>query len=118
MKALVPIYLACWALSPVVLGWAIRRWWKSVPRFETPNWRSRLALAAFSLGGLSLALWYILTIRGLVRGARYYDAIPLDGWGSLAGLAGFLCSLPAKGNLKWPAFIVSAAMVFVWVFPA
>jgi len=120
MKALVPIDFACLVLVPVVLGWAVRRWWKLEPRFEAPKWKSRLALTAFSLGGLSLLLWCAIIIRGLIGkglGFRYYDLIPYDGLGSLFALVGSVTSLPANGKLRWPAFFISTAMVFIWLFP-
>jgi hypothetical protein len=119
MKAIVPLWIACWVLAPLLFGWAIWRWWRSKPRFELPLWRSRLALAAFGLGGLSLLLSYFVVIRGQVaiaRGSRYYDLLPFDGLGSLLGLAGAVTSLAAKGNLRWPAFFISAAMVLIWYF--
>ena len=118
MKALAPIYVAYLVLAPIALGRAAMLWWKSKQRFEAPKWRSRLALVAFSLGGLSLVLWYALMIRGLVGEGRFYDAIPFDGLGSCSGLVGFLASFPARGKLRWPACIVSAAMTVIWVLPA
>jgi hypothetical protein len=116
MSVLVPLYLICWVLVPVTLGWALRRWWKSEPRFELPTWRSRLALAAFSLGGLSVVLWFVLVIWARARGFRHYDPILLRcyGVGLLLGLGGVVSSLPGKGKLRWPACLISFAMVFMW----
>jgi hypothetical protein len=121
MSVLIPIYLICWVLVPGTFGWALRRWWKSVPRFELPIWRSRLALGAFSLGGLSVLLWFFLVIWAVARGGfRYYDPILLRcyGVGLLLGLGGFVLGLPGKGKLRWPACLISFAMVFMWFVAA
>ena len=112
-----PIYLI-WGVVSVTLAWALRRWWKSPPRWELPIWRSALAFAAFNLSGLSVALWFALVIWALVRGG-----IPaLDptlqrcyGVGELLGLCGIVLALPGNGKLRWPACLVSFVMVFMWL---
>src|ERR1700685_3516664 len=98
MYILIGIYVTCWALLPCTFVWAIGRWWKSVPRFEAPRWRSQLALSAFSFGGLSLLLWCVLALLG--RGFRPYDPALLQCFriGILLGLVGFVIGLPAKGK--------------------
>jgi hypothetical protein len=107
-----------WGLVSVTLVWALRRWWKSGLRWELPVWRSRLAFAAFSLSGLSVALWFVLAIWSLTRGGipaldptlrHCYSA------GELLGLGGFVLGLPGAGKLKWPACCISFAMVFMWL---
>jgi hypothetical protein len=121
MSVLIPLYLVCWVLAPVTLGWAFRRWWRSEPRFELPVWRSQLAFAAFSLGGLSVTLWFVLVIWSMARGGfPYYDPILLRcyGVGLLLGFGGFLFGLPGKGKLRWPACLISSAMVFMWLIAA
>jgi len=121
MNVIIPLYLLCWVLVPVTLGWALNRWRKSTQRFQTPEWRSRLAVAAFSLGGLSALLWFVIVIWALVGGGfRYYDPILLRsfGLGLLLSLGGFVLSLPAKGKLRWPGCIISCAMVFMWLVAA
>jgi hypothetical protein len=120
MSFVIPLYLLCWVLVPVTLGWALRRWWKSEPRFELPLWRSQLAFAAFSLGGLSVMLWFVLVIWARLRGFRHYDPILLRsyGVGLLLGLGGFASSILGKGKLRWPACLISFAMVFMWFVAA
>ena len=119
--AIIPLYLSAWVVVPATLVWALRRWWKSQPRFELPAWRSYLAFGAFSLGGLSVVLWILLVIWAFARGGfRFYDPLLLRcyGIGLLLGLGGFVCSLPSKGKLRWPACFISFAMVFMWFVAA
>jgi hypothetical protein len=118
---ILPLYLLGWVLVPVTVAWAIRRWWKSEPRFELPAWRSYLALTAFSLGGLPVLLWFVLVIWAVSRGGfRFYDPTLLRsyGIGLLLGLGGFVASLAGKGKLRWPACFISFAMVFMWFVAA
>jgi hypothetical protein len=111
------VYLL-WVLVPVTLAWALRRWRKSEPRWELPLWRSQLAFAAFSLSGISVALWFVLAIWAVVSGGipaldptlqRCYDV------GYLLCLGGIGFALPGKGKLRWPACFISFAMVFMWL---
>src|SRR5882724_4884520 len=120
MSVVIPLYLLCWVLVPLTLAWAFRRWWKSEPRFESPAWRSQVALAAFSLGSLSVALWVVLVIWARIGGFRHYDPILLRcyGVGLVLALGGFVSSLPGKGKLRWPACLISLAMVFMWFVAA
>ena len=113
---IIPLYLLCWVLIPVGAIWASQRWWKSEPKFEPPKWRSCLAFSAFSLGGLSVLLWFALAAFALLRGGfRFYDSFLLRcfGIGLILGLAGFAFSLPGKGKLRWPACFISFSMMFV-----
>jgi len=112
-----PLYLL-WGLVSVTLVWALRRWWKSELRWELPLWRSQLAFAAFSVSGLSAALWFALATWALVRGGipaleptlqRCYSV------GELLGLIGIVFALPGNGKLRWPACFISFAMVVMWL---
>ena len=121
MNLIVALYVICWLLVPIALAWAFIRWWRSNPRFVMPQWRSRLALAAFVTGGLSVLLWIFLAFWARLRGGfRYYDPILLRcyGIGLILGFTGFISSLPAKGKLRWPACFISGAMVFMWLVAA
>jgi hypothetical protein len=112
-----PIYLL-WGFVSVMLAWALRRWWKSEPRWELPLWRSRLAFAAFSLSGLSVGLWFALVIWALVRGGISALDPTLQGCytlGKFLGLSGIVFALLGTGKLKWPACLISFVMVFMWL---
>jgi len=118
MVVVITLYLICWVIVPVTVGLALRSWWKSEPRWELPLWRSRLAFAAFSLGALSVVLWFVLLIWARVGGGfPFYDRVLLRcyGLGLLLGLGGFVLSLPSKGKLRWPACFISFAVVFMWI---
>ena len=75
-----------------------------------------MALAGFSLGGLSVVLWFVVVIWALARGFRYYDPILLRCYsvGLLLGLSGFVLGLLSKGKLRWPACFISFAMLLIW----
>jgi hypothetical protein len=113
--AVVPIYLACWVLAPTVFGWALLRWQKAQPRFESPMWRSYIAFAAFSFGGLSLFL-YLVAWAFARGGFAYYAPALLRSYaiGLLLALVGLLFSFPGKGKLRWPASWVSSLMIILW----
>jgi hypothetical protein len=113
----IPVYLV-WMLVAVTLAWAPRRWWKAEPRWELPLWRSRLAFAAFSVSGLSVALWFVLAIWALVCGGipALNPTLQLCySVGKLLGLVGLIFGLPSIGKLRWPACFISFAMVFMWL---
>ena len=113
----IPLYLL-WVLVSVTLAWALRRWWKSAPRWELPLWRSRWALAAFSLSGLSVALWFALVIWALVGGGIPARDPTLQGCytvGKFLGLSGIVFALLGNGKLRWPACLISLVMVFMWL---
>ena len=113
----IPLYLL-WVLVSVTLAWALRRWWKSAPRWELPLWRSRSALAAFSLSGLSVALWFALVIWALVGGGIPALDPTLQGCytvGKFLGLSGIVFALLGNGKLRWPACLISLVMVFMWL---
>jgi hypothetical protein len=113
----IPLYLL-WVLVSVTLAWALRRWWKSEPRWELLLWRSRSALAAFSLSGLSVALWFALVIWALVGGGIPALDPTLQGCytvGKFLGLSGSVFALLGNGKLGWPACLISLVMVFMWL---
>ncbi len=77
-----------------------------------------MAFAAFSVSGLSVALWFVLATWALVHGGipaldptlrRCYSA------GKLLGLIGIGFALPGNGKLRWPACFISFAMVVMWL---
>jgi len=112
-----PLYFL-WGSVSVTLVWALRSWWKSEPKWELPLWRSRLAFAAFSLSGLSVALWFALVIWALAGGGipaldpRLQDCYTM---GKFLGLSGIIFALPGNGKLRWPACLISFVMVFMWL---
>jgi hypothetical protein len=113
----IPLYLL-WVLVSVTLAWALRKWWKSGPRWELPLWRSRLALAPFSLSGLSVALWFALVIWALVGGGIPALDPTLQGCytvGKFLGLSGIVFALLGNGKLRWPACLISLVLVFMWL---
>jgi hypothetical protein len=76
---------------------------------------------AFSVGGLSVVLWYFLVAWAVLRGGfRYYDPFVLRCYavGMLLGLGGIVLGLPGKGKLRWPACLISFAMVLMWFVAA
>jgi hypothetical protein len=106
------------AAPPVILLSALQRWWRTSPRIGAPAWRSYLAFAAISLGGLSELLWIISSFWArAIGGFHVYDPVLiwLVRFGFLAGPAGLLTSLFGKGTLRWPACGLSAVMTFLWI---
>jgi hypothetical protein len=113
----IPLYLL-WVLVSVTLAWALRRWWKSEPRWELRLWRNRLAFVAFSLSGLSVALWFALVIGALDGGGIPALDPTLQGCyivGKFLGLSGIVFALLGNGKLRWPACLISFVMVFMWL---
>jgi len=56
----------------------------------------------------------------VIRPFLHYDPFLLRCYavGLLLGLIGFVLSLPGKGKLRWPACLISFAMVFMWLVAA
>jgi hypothetical protein len=118
MGILIGLYLISWIAVPVGLACTIWTWWRSSPKVESPKWRSYLGLAAFSLAGISALLFPFLAIWARVRGGfPFYDPVLLRcyGLGFILGAGGFLLSLLGKGKVRWPACVISFAMMFIWL---
>jgi hypothetical protein len=121
MGILVGFYIISWIAVPVGLTWTIWTWWNSSPRVESPEWRSYLGLGALNLAGISALLFLFLAIWARVRGGfPFYDPVLLRcyGLGFITGAGGFLLSLPGKGKVRWPACVISFAMMFIWIMAA
>jgi hypothetical protein len=121
MGVLIALYLISWITVPVGLAWTIWIWQRSSPKIESPKWRSYLGLGAFSAAGISALLFLFLAIGARVRGGfRFYNPVLLRcyGLGCILGAGGFLLSLLGKGKVRWPACVISFAMMFMWLVAA
>ena len=121
MDILITLYIISWVAVPVGLAWTIWIWWRSSPKVESPKWRSYLGLAAFSLTGISALLFLFLAIWARVRGGfPFYDPVVLRCYrvGFILGAGGFILSLLGKGKVRWPACVISFAMMFMWLVAA
>ena len=118
MGILIGLYVICWLAVPVGLAWTAWTWWKSSPKVEPPKWRSYLGLGAFGLANASALLFLFLAIWARVRGGfQHYDPVLIRcyGLGFILGAGSFVLSLPGKGKVRWPACVISVAMMFVWL---
>src|SRR5260221_12693719 len=103
---------------PVILIWALQRWWRTSPRISPPVWRSYVAIAAIGLAGVSVLLWFVSGFRARAVGGFYVDdraLIWFVRFGFLAGPAGFFARLFGKGTLRGPACGLSAFMTLLWI---
>jgi len=121
MVIFIALYLLLLLAPPVAFGLTLWMWWKSSPRFEPPKWRSYLGFGGFSSCGASVLLFLFLAIWARIRsGFQFYEPVLLRcyGVGFLLGLGGFLLGLIGKGKLRWPALVISFAMIFLWLVSA
>jgi hypothetical protein len=121
MDILITLYIISWVAVPVGLAWTIWTWWRSSPKVESPKWRSYLGLTAFSLAGISALLFLFLAIWARVRGGfPFYDPVVLRCYrvGFILGAGGFTLSLLGNGKVRWPACVISFAMMFMWLVAA
>ena len=105
-------------MTVAFLAWAVRRWWQTSPRIGTPPWRGYIAIAAMSLTGLSVLVWIVMGVWAhVIGGFPPYDPVlmSLYALGFLTAFTGFLASLAGKGNLHWPACIISSGMAMLWI---
>src|SRR5258707_7593569 len=103
---------------PVILIWALQRWWRTSPRISPPVWRSYVAIAAIGLAGVSVLLWFVSGFRARAVGGFYVDdraLIWFVRFGFLAGPAGFLARLVWEGTVRGAACGLSAFMTLLWI---
>ena len=104
---------------PVLLyiAWSWRAWYRSTPRFEPPRWRATLGTVSLALACISDVLCVTSVLYSLaIGGFRFYapTLVLIIQIGLGLSLAGILASVPAKGKLRIPGLISSAAMFFAW----
>ena len=112
---LIPICLSLLVLMPMSLLRSVARWWGSQTKFD-PRWGSSLAFGAFSLGGLAALLWFALALWAVaISSFPFYDRFLIRCYG--VGLL-LVLGLRGKGRRRWPAWLISLAMVFMWFVTA
>lgn len=111
------IGLAGYLLPIPSLIWAWVRWFKSVPRFVAPTWRSILAFCGLVLIS-AVGLWVVVVffyVNSLSEPAKYTSAVKFSSLGFLASALALLLSLVGKGRVCAPVALASFGLASFWV---